>query len=462
LLMQEESAGRIPTFRMLEIFREFAEECLRKRNEIRPFKQRHAEFFLHMAEDAEPLLGVKEQLIWLDRLEQNIDNFRAALDWLIENRETEQSLRLAGALGMFWLLRGYKNEASLWLDRIFALDMKDHQCKFVQAKALRMAGMFKLNLGDFSQAYKLFQRSLEISLETQNQTNAAWAKLSATYVDFQLGKYQELKPKLEESLSSFRKLGDNSGVALSLRYLGDLARVEGRLEQASALLKESLELFHGLGDRWGIAMCSDTLGNLARDLGIYEQAAIYYQESMSVANQLNDKLRIAVSFISLAELAYCKGHYDHAESLCNEGLCVGGEKNKDKRLLGRGLLTLGNIAFMQGHYTQAQKLYEESLVAVVAIEEKRYIAKCLLGLGKILSVQGETQTAILFLAGATNLLTVTGAKLMPLDMAQLNQYIQLAKSRLGDDIFEKLWAQELERPLDQVIVLALGQKIAEM
>src|SRR5207245_10606218 len=102
--------------RMLETIREYASEKLSATEEAEPMRRRHLAFFLQLAEEAEPKLEGAEQVAWLERLEAEHDNFRAALAWGFEDQPS-LALRLAAALGLFWELRGYWNEGQAALER---------------------------------------------------------------------------------------------------------------------------------------------------------------------------------------------------------------------------------------------------------------------------------------------------------------------------------------------------------
>jgi predicted ATPase len=122
LLRQEEGPNGEPRFVMLETVHEFAREKLGQSGEAESIKRAHAEYFLTLAEEADPELRGANQLEWLERLEAEHDNMRAALSWASERNEAEVALKLGGALSLFWLLRDYHSEGRRWLEEALAMD----------------------------------------------------------------------------------------------------------------------------------------------------------------------------------------------------------------------------------------------------------------------------------------------------------------------------------------------------
>src|SRR5262249_22123248 len=161
LLRQQEQASSEPRFRMLETIREYGLECLTASGEEPAVQRAHADYYLALIEEAEPALTGPEQAIWLERLEAEHDNLRAALYWAEESGGAEIGLRLAGALCQFWLMRGHLREGQERLARLLGLaEASPHTA--VRAKALRRAGHLADNLGDYAAAHAFFEESLAI------------------------------------------------------------------------------------------------------------------------------------------------------------------------------------------------------------------------------------------------------------------------------------------------------------
>ena len=144
---------------MLETIRAYAQEQLAASGETEIARDAHAAFFLALAEAAAPRLHGPEQLSWLERLETEHDNLRAALAWSLERGETETALRLTGALGAFWRVRGHLSEGRAWLDRALAGGTAGGGGA-LRAKALQEAGTLAWCQGDYGAATALLEESL--------------------------------------------------------------------------------------------------------------------------------------------------------------------------------------------------------------------------------------------------------------------------------------------------------------
>jgi hypothetical protein len=210
LLQQIEQEGEEPRFKMLETIREYGLEVLAASGEMEITRQAHAAYYLALAEEAEPEYGGPQQAAWLNRLEQEHDNLRAALHWSVEQAGTEylieMALRLGGALWRFWLVHGHVNEGRDFLER--ALTANTGVAASVHAKALATAANLAVAQNDYHQTEALSR----------------------------------------ESLVLYRELGDQSGIAFSLHLLGVALWNKGNLTAGCALIEEALTLFRKLRD----------------------------------------------------------------------------------------------------------------------------------------------------------------------------------------------------------------------
>jgi len=195
---------------MLETIHEFAREKLEGSGEAEEVRRRHAGYFLDLAEEAEPRLRGPEDVEWLERLEEEHDNLRAALSWALERGEVELGLRLAGALWMFWNARGHYSEGHRWLEQ--ALAKANGASAAARAKVLEGVGRLVFPSGEVDQALIAAHEGLELS-EQAGLGGAVAARF--------------------------------------LRILGTMAIVRGEDDRAKELLEESLILSREADDKWG-------------------------------------------------------------------------------------------------------------------------------------------------------------------------------------------------------------------
>jgi tetratricopeptide (TPR) repeat protein len=299
---------------MLETIREFGWECLTATGEDQSIRQAHARFFLALAEQAEPELWGAAEREWLDRLETEHDNFRAALGWAGESGEAEVGLRLGRALWRFWHVRGHLREGRERLETVLALPGAAAR-DGARARALNGAGALALDQGDCQRAAALHEESLAIAQECDDRESMAYALLSLGNVAIVQGSYEEAKALYEESLSLWRSLGNEHFVAQSLNNMGRAVLGLGQPDEAIALFEESLALKRKRGNQGDLATTLNNLGVLALDRGNYERAAMLLEESLRLSQKLGHSSWISESLNNLARLASEQGDLERAACL---------------------------------------------------------------------------------------------------------------------------------------------------
>jgi predicted ATPase/transcriptional regulator with XRE-family HTH domain/Tfp pilus assembly protein PilF len=331
---------------MLEILREYALERLEDSTDGMMVRSWHAQYYIALAEAAEPELVLRDQIAWLNRLEAEHNNLRAALDWLLRDssdrdgherrdNDDELALRLAGALWRFWLLHGYLEEGRRWLERALQAAAGNGQDLLTgdivgeaketvtrdsaettagstraRAKALQGLGGLAYSQGDLNAAQRTFREALVLWKRAGETRSVAATLGNIGLVEAGLGNYAEATACYAESLASMRNLGDKGGIARSLNNLGMLAHDQGDLEEARKLHEESLLLVKELGNRAGIGASATNLGLVFMDLGDYGKARQLLQESLEIAKELGSQYTVAGVYTNLSEVAYLEG--DHA------------------------------------------------------------------------------------------------------------------------------------------------------
>ncbi|HEY0581920.1 MAG TPA: LuxR C-terminal-related transcriptional regulator, partial [Chloroflexota bacterium] len=281
LLRQEALPDGETRFHMLETVRSYAFEELARGGGLDAARERWLAYLLDLAERSRSALHGDAQGAWLDLLERDHDNFRAALRWCIEMGQAEAGLRLAGALWRFWYVRGLLREGRRWLEELLVLP--GAQAPTIgRARALSAAGKLAYNQGDDASAEALEQESLVIR----------------------------------------RELSDRQGVAVSLDTLGVLAQRRGDMARATALLEESLAIKRLVGDEWGIAEALHHLGDMAAEQGQNPTARARFEESMLQWQLLGDSWSVALSLESFAALAQAQGQSERALRLAGAAMTL--------------------------------------------------------------------------------------------------------------------------------------------
>ncbi len=337
LLRQEAQADGEPRLLMLETIREYALERLAASGETEATRRRHADYYLALAEQAEPLLAGEQQVPWLNRLEQEHENLRAALTWVFQEAGgadlhlkaalREQTLRLVGALWSFWYIHCHYREGKQWLQAALALmaqrstspqtqgadggdtaqDVPDQEqvqaiSTLVRAKILAGAGVFE-QLYNHDVARSLHEESLQASRAAGDPLGMAAALNDLAWVALRQANYEQASRLGQQSLALGRALADAHSIAAPLLALGAVALYQHQYEQARSCFEESLLLWQNLGDKGGCALLLHLLGYLAFFQGQYTRVTPLIAEGMRLYQEEGNTLGFLMNLHVLAELA---------------------------------------------------------------------------------------------------------------------------------------------------------------
>jgi predicted ATPase/class 3 adenylate cyclase/uncharacterized protein HemY len=448
LLRQRESTEGEPRFWTLQMLREFGLEVLMNAEESEVTRRAHAEYFLAVAEQAEPDMFGPNQVRWLERLEQEHHNLRAVLGWTREQHEWEWGLRLASALRRFWETHCYLSEGRQWLEMLLA---KEHSADpALRAKALGTAGRLAKLQGDYGHARSLVEESLVLFRKLEDKGGIVWQLGELGSLARYQGDYGQARALIEERLTLVREHGDTFAIANALGQLGTLARLQGDYSQARSLLEESLALFREQRDKAGIAYTLGKLGTLVLVQGDYIHARSLLKESLALFRELENSFGIALTLGKLGILAQNQGDYGQAKSLLEESLALFREL-EDKIGIAWLLSELGTLARLQGDYGQARSLLEESLALRRELGDKMGIASCLEGLAEVAMGQGDPGRAARLFGAAEAVRLAIGAPLPLIQRVPYEQAVASVRAQLGQEAFEAAWAEGQTMSLEQAI-----------
>ena len=352
LLRTEPMAGGEPRFGMLGTIREYALERLSERGDGDDVRRRHAGFYRALAEAAEPALLGPHQLRWLERLDAELADIRAALTWASESGEAELGLRTGAALWRFWQLRGSETEGREHLERLLAqrsgskmtrakaqariaslaLMHGDHEAvrRFGEASLLvyrrvgedqevaYMLGILSfssLARGDVDRAHELAEEGLEAARRTGDLSTEAYAAGNAGYALAHRGEFDEAERLLEQSVRAARRLGNVRSIASWTRALGGIALTRGDYPKARLLLEESLDIHRTLGDPWGISHSLSRLALVSLEEHDNDAARRLAAESLAVEREIGDRPGQLFNLEVLAALAAAEGRAERSVRL---------------------------------------------------------------------------------------------------------------------------------------------------
>jgi ATP/maltotriose-dependent transcriptional regulator MalT len=437
----EQPTGEEPRFVMLETVREYALESLEALGETEAAQRAHAAYFLALTEEAAQGMAGPQQAVLLERLEQEHDNLRAAMQWSTSHAEEGKAmaLRLGGALLSFWYVRAHFSEGRDFLAR--ALARSDKVAAPVRAKALYAVSQLHDALGSLDRAEECCEQSLALYRELADTRGIASCLHLLLDIAWNRGNLAVARALGEESLLLFREVGDKRSVAFLLYLLGGLAVEQGEYARGRDLLTESLTLTRELGDTRIIALSLFHLALLARlSGGDLAQAYTLLDEAQALFREVGDKENIANCLSLWGVLALSEGDTARAASLNEQALAF---FNEMKQQHGTALpfYALAEVATVEEDYARSQALYEQGVGVASKAGEKRTITSGLEGLAAAVAAQGNHAWAARLWGAAEALREAIGAPLPPVERAPYHRAVAAARTELGEQACATAWAE---------------------
>lgn len=482
LLQREVGVRDEPRFVLLETIHEYIKGKLDESEEAQAVHVHHAMYFTRLAERAGPELTGPQQAEWLDRLQIEEDNFRAALEWAYQN-DVKLGLRLVAALSTFWIRRGYLSEVrEQTLAMLSAAREAGLEATPSAARALYAAGFFMFRQGDFVSARPLCEESVQRYKALQDRDDRRGLAESLNLLGIVLSRLEGLPTRRrlhEEALQVAREIGDKWSIARSLYQLGHVARLSGDYVLGHSMFEESLALFSESGDKFNIALALIGIGQMAESQSDYQSAHSLYDESLAIYRELGDRWGITGALYSLGCVAVYQGDYAGARSIFEEHLTLSKELGNQGDIA-ETLEKLGRVSYFQGDHASAHSEYEESLALFHALGDKYGIARCLVGLAGTIAIvaltmerrgkdrgkakhsaQAQAAQAAQLLGAAEALLESISFQLDPEAQQLFNNYTAAARAQLSGPGFAKAWADGRAITVEQVITLAQAIPIPE-
>ena len=418
LLQQKEGVGGEPRFVMLETIHEFAREKLQESGEAEELRRLHAGYFLALAEEAEPAVEGAQQAAWVERLEEEHDNMRAALSWSLgQGQNAELALRMGAALGEFWYLRGYFGEGRRWLEE--ALAKSGRTPKAARARALHRVSWLAFLQGDLDRAEEASEEGLGL-----------------------------------EGVELFRTGGGDSTAADLQRMLGMVVGNRGELEQQTELLEDSLALSREAGSLRGMAASIFILGVTWRARGDFERATQLFEEALMMFRETGDQALIASVLTHQGFTFVLQGDLERATAASEEAAAMLREQ-KHRSYIADTLNNLGWAALLEGDSERAGALYAESTRLSLEIGDNLAASESLLGLACVAEARGEAERAARLFGACEALREARGTPPEPGERALQEPYLAAARSQLDEAVWQEAWAEGRAMKLEKAISYAL-------
>ena len=471
LLRQEEQAAGETRFWMLQTLREFGLEQLAKSGELEATRQAHAEYNLRLAEEAQPSLQANEQGRWMARLEQEHENLRAALSWLLEQarvgreqskQRAEQALRFCTALSWFWYIRGYSREGQHFLEQ--ALVLRESVTTPVRAWVLDTAAHLAFILDDPERTDKLGSESLHLFRELGDKAGMADALFLLGAAAWAKGQYTLARPPVEEAASLYQEMGDQWKRGRCLTQLARISTVQGEYEQAQGLLEQSLALYRALGDKerlgWVLYLLARLLFLSGHDIAA---ASNLTEQSLTLLQEIDNPWERAYPLVLLGQLTLQRDDQAQARALFEESRSSFKEVG-DHAGMAEALTGLASVATLQGDFVAAHDLYQECLPILQRIQYQELIPLCLEGLATVaaelgtnpslqrdfastasrsgaLQGEGELLWAAHLWGAAEALREAIGTPIPPVYRLAHERAVAKARTQFGNETFARAWAE---------------------
>lgn len=414
-LVNVEGEGHGSRYRFLETIRQYAMEKLLESGEAVEARDHHLDFMLQIAELAEQRMFGSESLEWLDQMEVEHDNLRAALEWAAA-AQIEKAVRLALAIGGYWTSRDYNSEARDWCRIILERSEPLTGMEADRAKLYALWGWSAITTGNHKEGRAVSQTGLELARRVDDPQSIARLLivqgLSLTFI----GDFSVALESLEESIAITRRDKLNGELAMALTahsqaaYYGrkDFSVIRDQLQEATKLAGEA-------GFQWASSMSKYGLGIMAGRLGNLETARAYMNESAELAARFGNR---RIGFSSRSELAHL--------------------------LRENGLLD------------EAQEIYGEVIPGWRELGHRAAIAHELECIAFILKRRGEPERAATLLGAAEALREVIDTDMTNVERVEYEKELSALRAGMAETDFQKAWSRGRELTMDEAIDLALN------
>lgn len=314
-------------YQMHEVLRQYSQEKLASAGDLDAIRLRHFQYYAELAATATASFFGPEQIAWLDRLEVEHDNLRAALSWVFaQPRMAEHAARLVIALAWFWRIHSHVLEGRTWLEQAVLMPNLTIETR---AGLLYHAGHLAWMQDDFALALARMEQSLELwqSLGPAGQRGAGFAyhTLGMTLPGAELSAQSDLTPIMhafQTSRSLFEAVGDKWGVAFALSGLAQGYKTQGEHQAALAAAEESLAGFRRLRNPWGTSLGLGAIANLKLQAGDLAEARRFVEEAQTLRSQVGHRHSLAVGLELLAKIALEENKLDEAAAFYHEAILV--------------------------------------------------------------------------------------------------------------------------------------------
>ena len=438
---------------MHETIRQYAREKLEQSAQADLARNRHLEYFVDLAEQAEPKLYGPELSTWFSRLETERDNLRAALEWSRACRRVQMGLRLSGALIHFWDMWGYWSEG---YESLVSLLKEAHgERGIVRAKALVAAGVLAHRCGYAAEFSRLFEEGIEIMRELgkegQSALSLALAEYATALMDRDLARAKSIA---EEGIRVSRETADLLGLAGFLFTRGMAARREADFDKALAAHEESMRLYHQLGNQQMEALMLSNQAWTHFLSGSLAHAQECFNASVQMARAIGDRYVEGNSSPARGDLARRFGNLEEAAAILQHSLAYHREIGNAHQALFLDLWALGLLELTKGNRPLAESYLKEGVTTAAKGGLPVWLRWGFDALGYLASETNPARAARLF-GASERLREQLGTRLYPFEKDEYEKYTDLARARMDEAAWTAAWNAGRDMTLEKAVEYAL-------
>lgn len=497
-LISADTKARETRYGMLETIRQYARNKLIQSGEIEEFRNRHLTYFADFCTSISKELWRSDQVKWMDRLEEEHDNLRAALEWSMYEGCGEDhvvaGMQIATSIFVFWLVRGYWSEGLQWMLKIYEIPSIDKITENVKSRLIYSIGFLTKEIGDIHSAKDYFEEALDLARKNDDKHSQAYALLGLGEARMIERSIKEANGYVDECLKLFRIIDDKVGIAIALSRKGAIAMDNKGYEKAKDFYLENLSICREIGHILGIAGTLAALGRIENySGGQKELGRQYLEESLEIFRKSRDKSGIAGA---LSDIGYADLYEENLESSrkkYEEVLRINRELRSSPGV-GSALVALGEISRSYGDYKAARDYYEEALqlnqnlgqVSIVMIvahnlgyvaKQQKYLEKaleyfrysleqaeksfasrfcyfCIAGIACVYTELGRHEDAVLLLSAVDRIGKENKYSFDPVDRWEVEQARKKLEQAVAEDRWNELWKSGQRLPLEKTIEIA--------
>lgn len=448
-------------YRLLETIGTYAGLRLAEAGERDTHALRHATYYVELAMRAEQNLTGKQQSFWINTLEREHDNLRAALHWSLESQNGALALRITRWLGRFWFFRGYYDEGLRWLRRVLEINASVEQCDSTTdlakyyARSLFHAGRLSRPYGNYAVTNGYFERSLAM-VRQQNDLRTLAVVLNSLGVSaMEQNQFAQARTLFAESLAVLESLGNVEELSNPLLNLSQIAIQLGHIEEAYQYAQRTLTISRNLQDQRGIAFALEDLANAVAAQGDLTSAQQMLEESLTIHRVVSGALPIATVLNRLAEITSLKGAIHQASQQNGEAIAMMDQAGVADMIFEHGTQKVAAyLALAQGDLSAAKQACQRSLRAITDDNALNLLACGLVVSAAVAAADSQQSKAIQLLASATTILQQLGIHLFAFDQHHYQQTLDPLCTQISDAEFDSAWQHGTSLTMPDAVKLA--------